>query len=152
VELGRTFAKALKETTTDLKMGFGSFVDKPVMPFASQSHIKNPLVTCACAETASARKLNWNPLAHETFFFWLIPFRDRGLRPVYGFENKLKLTLVNRNDPVFERTVRMAKISVNLDAPEGGLDAMMQVLECWDEIGRRQSRRIKLASFPWNLA
>jgi hypothetical protein len=22
-----------------------------------------------------------------------------------------------------------------LDAPEGGLDAMMQAMECWDEIG-----------------
>jgi hypothetical protein len=37
--------------------------------------------------------------------------------------------------PMLQETVRRARLSVNLDAPEGGLDAMMQAMECWDEIG-----------------
>ncbi|CAG7837086.1 unnamed protein product, partial [Allacma fusca] len=35
-------AKKLKEVTSDVRFGFGSFVDKPVMPFASSAQIHLP--------------------------------------------------------------------------------------------------------------
>ncbi|CAG7831811.1 unnamed protein product, partial [Allacma fusca] len=35
-------AKKLKEVTSDVRFGFGSFVDKPVMPFASSAQIQMP--------------------------------------------------------------------------------------------------------------
>ena len=34
-DVGKTLADKMKQTTKDFKIGFGSFVDKPVMPFSS---------------------------------------------------------------------------------------------------------------------
>ncbi|KAK7082573.1 Integrin beta-1 [Halocaridina rubra] len=45
--------------------------------------------------------------------------------------------------PVLQEKVNSANISGNLDAPEGGFDALMQAMVCKDAIGwRDQSRRI----------
>lgn len=43
--------------------------------------------------------------------------------------------------------VKAASVSGNLDAPEGGFDAIMQAVVCKDEIGwRDQSRRLLVFS------
>ena len=51
------------------------------------------------------------------------------------------------NSDRFVSKVSEAKISANEDAPEGGLDAIMQAIVCSDEIGWRQdSRKIIILS------
>ena len=43
--------------------------------------------------------------------------------------------------------MKNAKVSGNLDAPEGGFDAIMQAIACRDEIGwRNASRRLLVFS------
>lgn len=43
--------------------------------------------------------------------------------------------------------VRNTPISGNVDAPEGSLDALLQAIVCWDQIGwRRQARRLLILS------
>lgn len=50
----------------------------------------------------------------------------------FSYKNVLKLT--NKGDE-FNRLVSQQQISGNLDSPEGGFDAIMQVAVC--EVGRR---------------
>ncbi|KAH9415164.1 Integrin beta-1 [Dermatophagoides pteronyssinus] len=53
----------------------------------------------------------------------------------YSFYNHMPL---NSNTSEFEYKVQSAKISGNLDSPEGTLDALMQVMVCPEEIGWRE--------------
>ncbi|KAH9526918.1 Integrin beta-1 [Dermatophagoides farinae] len=53
----------------------------------------------------------------------------------YSFYNHMPL---NSNTSEFEHKVQSAKISGNLDSPEGTLDALMQVMVCPEEIGWRE--------------
>jgi integrin beta 1 len=48
---------------------------------------------------------------------------------------------LNVNTDLFAKQVRDARISGNLDGPEGGLDAIMQAIVCRTEIGWRQDAR-----------
>lgn len=58
----------------------------------------------------------------------------------YGFKNQLKLDLETEK---FAQQVKAARVSGNLDAPEGGFDAIMQSIACEEEIGWRNiSRRM----------
>ncbi|XP_072028694.1 integrin beta-1-like [Amphiura filiformis] len=97
----------------DLHLGFGSFVDKPVLPFITSQD------TCerdACCP---------GPLGCE------LP---------YSFKNHLPLT---NETGKFSSLVAGANVSTGLDAPEGGLDALNQVAVCAEQIGwRNRSRRI----------
>ena len=38
-EQAENLAKALKNLTKDLNLGFGSFIDKPIIPFATQAQL-----------------------------------------------------------------------------------------------------------------
>jgi integrin beta 1 len=61
--MGGSLTKSLRNLTENFRLGFGSFADKPVMPFISPGSEDNPC-----------------KLEHET------------CRPTYGFKHKLKLT------------------------------------------------------------
>lgn len=68
--------------------------------------------------------------------------QDQECIPAYGFRNVLSLV---KNPKLFEDSVKEQNISGNLDVPEGGFDALMQVAVCENEIGWRQretSRRL----------
>lgn len=80
--------------------GFGSFVDKTVLPFVNThpEKLKNPC-----------------------------PNKEKECQPPFAFRHVLKLT---DNSNQFQTEVGKQLISGNLDAPEGGLDAMMQVAAC----------------------
>ncbi|XP_064614128.1 integrin beta-PS-like [Liolophura sinensis] len=70
------------------------------------------------------------------------PCSDCG--PPYSFRHLLSLT---PNVTQFKNIVDKGEISGNLDSPEGGLDAMMQVLACRKEIGWRDvSRKLLIYS------
>ncbi len=80
--------------------GFGSFVDKQMLPYVSQ---------------VKARRLNPCPNRRDT------------CQPAFSFKNVLPLTQDARE---FEREVSKQNISGNLDAPEAGLDDIMQAAVC----------------------
>lgn len=48
---------------------------------------------------------------------------------------------LNVNTNLFAKQVRDARISGNLDGPEGGLDAIMQAIVCRSQIGWREEAR-----------
>jgi len=80
--------------------GFGSFVDKEMLPYVSQVKMRRE-----------------NPC----------PNRIDSCQPAFSFQNVLPLT---NDAKEFEREVSKQKISGNLDSPEAGLDAIMQAVVC----------------------
>jgi len=54
---------------------------------------------------------------------------------------------LNTDSEIFTNRVKATNISGNLDAPEGGFDAIMQAIVCTNEIGwRRDSRKLVVFS------
>ncbi|KYQ55161.1 Integrin beta-PS [Trachymyrmex zeteki] len=111
-KLGLQLAKAMQKLTSNFRIGFGSFVDKVVLPMTS----------------TQPDKLE-SPCILKT---------GRPCAPPYDYKNQMPLT---ENVALFEDQVQAAPVSGNLDGPEGGLDAMMQVIVCTKEIGWRQKAR-----------
>ncbi|KAM5333133.1 integrin beta-2 [Glossophaga mutica] len=111
-KLGGDLLRALNEITESGRIGFGSFVDKTVLPFVNThpEKLKNPC-----------------------------PNKEKQCQPPFAFRHVLKLT---DNSNQFQTEVGKQLISGNLDAPEGGLDAMMQVAACPEEIGWRNVTRL----------
>ncbi|XP_055948107.1 integrin beta-1-B-like isoform X2 [Argiope bruennichi] len=66
----------------------------------------------------------------------------------YGFHNNMPLSEKTRE---FATKVENAPVSGNLDAPEGGFDALMQAIVCKEEIGWRNTSR-KLLVFSTDNA
>uniref|UniRef100_A0A8C6R6C1 Integrin beta n=1 Tax=Nannospalax galili TaxID=1026970 RepID=A0A8C6R6C1_NANGA len=110
--LGGDLLRALNEITESGRIGFGSFVDKTVLPFVNThpEKLRNPC-----------------------------PNKEKACQPPFAFRHVLKLT---DNSNQFQTEVGKQLISGNLDAPEGGLDAMMQVAACPEEIGWRNVTRL----------
>ncbi|TRY53698.1 hypothetical protein DNTS_008642 [Danionella cerebrum] len=106
--LGRGLAEEMSKTTSNLRMGFGAFVDKPVSPYMYISPEEAVLNPC-----------------------YSIPYK---CQPQFGYRHVLSLTEeVNR----FTEEVKKQKVSRNRDAPEGGFDAIIQAAVCKDKIGWR---------------
>uniref|UniRef100_A0A8B9LRH3 Integrin beta n=1 Tax=Astyanax mexicanus TaxID=7994 RepID=A0A8B9LRH3_ASTMX len=99
--LGKGLAEEMSKTTSNLRMGFGAFVDKPVSPYmyiSPPEAVKNPCYS--------------------------IPFK---CQPQFGYRHVLSLTdEVGR----FTEEVKKQKVSRNRDAPEGGFDAIIQAAVC----------------------
>ncbi|XP_069509434.1 integrin beta-7 [Ambystoma mexicanum] len=111
-KLGNDLLAALKNVTNSVKIGFGSFVDKTVLPYVStkKSKLLNPC-----------------------------PDRMEQCQPPFSFKHILALT---SNATEFEIKVSEQNISGNLDSPEGGFDAIMQAAVCTDSIGWRNVTRL----------
>ncbi|KAM5281820.1 integrin beta-2 [Ctenodactylus gundi] len=111
-KLGGDLLRALNDITESGRIGFGSFVDKTVLPFVNThpEKLRNPC-----------------------------PNKEKACQPPFAFRHVLKLT---DNSDQFRQEVGKQLISGNLDAPEGGLDAMMQVAACSKEIGWRNVTRL----------
>ncbi|KAI6234958.1 Integrin beta-PS [Aphelenchoides besseyi] len=107
-QLGDLLAARMKEITDNFRLGFGSFIDKKVMPFVDPRKEKHD---SPCSE---------------------------GCAPTYGFRNQMSLTT---NTNKFAKEVDKAEISGNLDAPEGGFDAIIQAIMCNSSIGWRERSR-----------
>jgi len=114
-KLGKQIGDRLSQLTRGVQMGFGTFVDKPVMPYVSMA--ANGSVRSPCDYRLESS------MGHSCD----LP---------YTFKNKLSLT---SDLDQFEIAVNQTRISGNLDGPEGGLEAMMQVMACKNEIGWRDS-------------
>uniref|UniRef100_A0A4W4GVX7 Integrin beta n=3 Tax=Electrophorus TaxID=8004 RepID=A0A4W4GVX7_ELEEL len=106
--LGKGLAEEMSKTTSNLRMGFGAFVDKPVSPYmyiSPPEAVKNPCYS--------------------------IPYK---CQPQFGYRHVLSLTEeVGR----FTEEVKKQKVSRNRDAPEGGFDAIIQAAVCKEKIGWR---------------
>ncbi|KAG7471816.1 hypothetical protein MATL_G00102010 [Megalops atlanticus] len=112
-KLGRQILSTLRNVTSTVRIGFGSFVDKVAMPYVSTVKAKLAY-PCSASSNGSCQ-------------------------PNFTFKNVLPLT---EDAGEFERRVSQEKISANLDPPESGFDAIMQATVCQKEIGWGQVSRI----------
>ncbi|KAF7657756.1 hypothetical protein LDENG_00022280 [Lucifuga dentata] len=106
--LGNELATTMGRTTSNLRMGFGAFVDKTMSPYMytyPPEAVENP---CFGSHTKCLAQ--------------------------FGFKNVLSLT---EQVARFTEEVGKQHISRNRDAPEGGFDAVMQAVVCKDKIGWR---------------
>uniref|UniRef100_A0A8C6XTV8 Integrin beta n=1 Tax=Naja naja TaxID=35670 RepID=A0A8C6XTV8_NAJNA len=106
-KLGNDLMAALRKVTTSVKIGFGAFVDKTVLPYVNM--------------VPSKRK---HPCQ--------IP--KENCQPTFSYRHVLALT---ENASEFESRVSQQRISANLDDAEGGFDALMQAAICKEQIGWR---------------
>ncbi|XP_053926199.1 integrin beta-6 isoform X1 [Cuculus canorus] len=106
-ELGSTLSKEMSKLTSNFRLGFGSFVEKPVSPFIK----------------TTAEEIN-NPCRS-------VPYE---CLPTFGYKHVLPLT---NDAEKFNDIVKRQRISANIDTPEGGFDAIMQAAVCKEKIGWR---------------
>nr|XP_045008496.1 integrin beta-7 [Jaculus jaculus] len=111
-QLGHALLVRLQEVTHSVRIGFGSFVDKTVLPFVSTVPSK---------------------LLHPC------PSRLERCQPPFSFRHVLSLT---GDAQAFEREVGRQSVSGNLDSPEGGFDAILQAALCQEQIGWRNVSRL----------
>uniref|UniRef100_H2YKU2 Integrin beta n=1 Tax=Ciona savignyi TaxID=51511 RepID=H2YKU2_CIOSA len=100
-KLGESLATQIRQNvTSDINMGFGTFVDKVMMPFTSTvpDQLINP---CAKSKEACA--------------------------PPFGFRHQQS---ISGDLTAFKQSVQNTNISGNIDSPEGGFDALMQIAVC----------------------
>uniref|UniRef100_A0A4W2HNI6 Integrin beta n=1 Tax=Bos indicus x Bos taurus TaxID=30522 RepID=A0A4W2HNI6_BOBOX len=111
-QLGHALLVRLQEVTDSVRIGFGSFVDKTVLPFVSTvpSKLRHPC-----------------------------PSRLESCQPPFSFHHVLSLT---GDAEAFEREVGRQNVSGNLDLPEGGFDAILQAALCQKQIGWRNVSRL----------
>ncbi|KAF5928461.1 hypothetical protein HPG69_015067 [Diceros bicornis minor] len=111
-QLGHALLVRLQEVTRSVRIGFGSFVDKTVLPFVSTvpSKLRHPC-----------------------------PSRLERCQPPFSFHHVLPLT---GDAEAFEREVGRQSVSGNLDSPEGGFDAILQAALCQEQIGWRNVSRL----------
>ncbi|XP_058062590.1 integrin beta-nu [Anopheles bellator] len=120
-KMGSELALALANLTANYRLGFGSFADKPAVPFI---------------QTEPHRLAN--PCYSES---------DQ-CEPTYGFRHHLRIT----NDiESFIAQVKQSSVTGNIDNLEGGLDALMQVLVCENQIGWGNNTRkiVVVATDGW---
>ncbi|KAK1165722.1 integrin beta-6 isoform X1 [Acipenser oxyrinchus oxyrinchus] len=106
-ELGTTLSKEMAKLTSNFRLGFGSFVEKPVLPFIRKTpeELKNP-----CKDV------------------------DQFCLPTFGYKHVLPLT---DSAERFNEIITDQQVSANIDIPECGFDAIMQAAVCGDKIGWR---------------
>ncbi|MEQ2240981.1 Integrin beta-1 [Ilyodon furcidens] len=104
--LGTSLMLEMSKITSDFRIGFGSFVEKTVMPYIS---------------TTPAKLLN--PCTG-----------DQNCTSPFSYKNVLPLT---SDGSRFNNLVGVQQISGNLDSPEGGFDAIMQVAVCGEIFGSK---------------
>ncbi|CAG9858294.1 unnamed protein product [Phyllotreta striolata] len=110
--LGIQLAETMMNITTNFRLGFGSFIDKRELPFVSTVPQK---LSSPCVTTSKVKCVS-----------------------PYSFKNHLSLSADYQR---FVSQVKAAKVSGNLDSPEGGLDAIIQAMVCKAKIGWREQAR-----------
>ncbi|XP_047436583.1 integrin beta-6 [Mugil cephalus] len=111
--LGTSLSQEMAKLTSKFRMGFGSFVEKPVLPFIkiTEEDRSNP-----CSSVGSS------------------------CLPTFGYKHVLSLT---SSTDKFNEIIAKQHVSANVDVPECGFDAIMQAAVCGDKIGwRNDSMRL----------
>ena len=136
-DLGSSLSKEMANLTSKFRMGFGSFVEKPVLPFikVTEKELKNPCrytmniqTWRQCSTTASALRKELTNV-HLLLLFFLVCHRDMNIicQPTFGYKHVLSLT--SKTDR-FNEIVAEQRITANLDEVECGFDAVMQAAVC----------------------
>ncbi|KAL0821848.1 hypothetical protein ABMA28_005255 [Loxostege sticticalis] len=113
VTLGDDLSVTLKNLTDNFRLGFGSFADKPLMPFISMD-----------------AKRRANPCAME----------EHQCEATYNYRHHLSLTDQVQE---FIKNVNTSAVTANLDNAEGQLDALVQAIACGERVGwSTHSRKI----------
>lgn len=128
-EQGQKIYLAIKEMTSNVHLGFGTFIDKRMLPIMSKwAKVLRNIIFC---------------FGDYTFFYWylyIFSFSTDDPELTYSFRHRLKLV---DDFKLFEDEVSKSSSGVSRDTQEGGLDALAQVLVCNDIIGwRNESRKI----------
>lgn len=117
-------ASLVKQLSDDYTIGFGKFVDKVVEPQTDMRPAK--------WDKMGHHYIGWYyAFVHLTsyYFFNFLrlarPWPDSD--PPFSFQNVIKLT---SNLDFFNTKLKTETISGNLDAPEGGFDAILQAAVC----------------------
>ncbi|MCI4383721.1 hypothetical protein PGIGA_G00029630 [Pangasianodon gigas] len=112
-DLGSTLSKKMASLTSNFRLGFGSFVEKPVLPYI---------------------KITPEELANPC---WSV---EHVCLPTFGYKHVLPLT---SSTDQFNKIISKQRVSANNDIPECGFDAIMQAAVCGDKIGwRNDSMRL----------
>uniref|UniRef100_A0A672KCU3 Integrin beta n=1 Tax=Sinocyclocheilus grahami TaxID=75366 RepID=A0A672KCU3_SINGR len=111
-QLGNNLLTELTKITGNARIGFGSFVDKTLLPYTDTNEAK---LQQPCSD------------------------KNEPCQPAFGFQHVLSLT---KDGNRFRDMVARQHISGNLDPPEGSLDAIMQVAVCMKDIGWGNSTRL----------
>jgi len=118
-DIGELLATQMKSVTSNFRLGFGGFVDKPVNPF---TFVREDELS---VRREDARKKVTGKMAQNTF----------------SYKNYLSLT---EDAKQFENVLKNdVNISFNVDEPEGSLDALVQVMACKDQIGWRDKKKAR---------
>ncbi|XP_054847945.1 integrin beta-8 [Eublepharis macularius] len=113
--VGFDLSQKMENISLDLRLGFGSYVDKTVTPYIS---IHPGRIHNQCSDY------------------------NLDCMPPHGYINVLSLT---DKITEFRSAINRQKISGNIDTPEGGFDAMLQAAVCQSHIGwRREAKRLLL--------
>ncbi|KAJ8936075.1 hypothetical protein NQ314_012510 [Rhamnusium bicolor] len=146
--LGDKLASTMRNLTSNFRLGFGSFVDKVVMPYVSTlpEKLRRPCDNCV----APYGFRHHMTLSNNTHIFSNLLYGYSLIHPCegcaapYGYKHAMRLST---NTTQFSHMVKQASVSGNLDAPEGGFDAIMQSVVCRNQIGwREQARRLLVFS------
>ncbi|EDV27179.1 uncharacterized protein TRIADDRAFT_23256 [Trichoplax adhaerens] len=105
----------IRNLSSQSSFGFGTFVDKPVTPFGFGAKRRQ---SYPCSFSDSANNIPCDP--------------------TYLFRNGRPLTTDIKE---FQQGIDQQNISSNSDAPEGGLEALLQVSVCPQHIGWRRGAR-----------
>lgn len=134
-ELGSSLSREMSKLTSKFRIGFGSFVEKPVLPFIkiTEKSLANP---CRCLINNKAKKMLMIHLQHSfycnvcfCFPLLLIPYSDvyTTCLPTFGYKHVLSLTSQTSS---FNDIVAKQSVSANIDNMECGFDAIMQAAVC----------------------
>ncbi|XP_072041178.1 integrin beta-1-B-like [Amphiura filiformis] len=113
--IGSVLIRELQKLSSDVQLGFGSFVDKETLPYV---YTDEKLLQLFCNYPPDNRKFT--------------------CAPAYGVRNSLNLTTdLDR----FREEIEQVSYSTSGTEPEGGMDALMQIVVCKDLIGWRDTAR-----------
>ena len=112
---------ALRNVSSDFLIGFGTFVDKPSLPYTLSIQKNTVFIFSGKPSSCSGHTLCAKP---------------------FNYEHVISLT--NSSD-LFNSSVQETIISTNVDDPEDPLGAMLQAVVCKELVGwRENSRKILL--------
>ncbi|XP_062979758.1 integrin beta-8 [Elgaria multicarinata webbii] len=113
--IGFDLSRKMEDIAIDLRLGYGSYVDKTVSPYIS---IHPERIHNQCSDY------------------------NMDCMPPHGYIHVLSLT---DKIAEFRSAINKQKISGNIDTPEGGFDAMLQAAVCQSHIGwRKEAKRLLL--------
>ncbi|KAL5270608.1 hypothetical protein ACHWQZ_G001345 [Mnemiopsis leidyi] len=119
--LAGNLTEEFRRVSEDFTIGFGTFIDKKLAPYSymDPERLENP---CYTGEID------------------MLTMQETSCPPSYAFRNEMKLA---NSLETFKETLDKLRVSSNIDFPEGGFEALLQVAACYKKIGfREKSRKI----------